>query len=73
VIPQSTPVANRAGFGHIAFVVDDVEQSLRDVIDAGGSAHGTVESTQVDGVGRLTFTYARDPEGNLVELQSWVR
>lgn len=71
VLAQSQPAANRAGFGHIAFAVDDVESTLRAVIEAGGAAHGEVVSTQVAGVGRLIFTYARDPEGNLIELQSW--
>jgi predicted enzyme related to lactoylglutathione lyase len=71
VVAQPRPVANRAGFGHLAFAVDDVEHTLRELIDAGGSAHGEVVRTQVEGVGRLTFTYARDPEGNLIELQSW--
>jgi len=27
----------------------------------------------IDGAGMLTFTYARDPEGNILELQSWAR
>lgn len=71
VVAQSRPVANRAGFGHIAFAVDDMASKLRAVIEAGGAAHGAVVTTQVDGVGRLTFTYARDPEGNLIELQAW--
>ena len=71
VAPQDLPVANRAGFGHLAFGVDDVEVSLRAMIAAGGSAHGEVVRRQVEGVGELTFTYARDPEGNLIELQSW--
>ena len=68
---QPVPVANRAGFGHLAFSVDDVAEALRDMIAAGGTAHGEVVSTQVPGVGTLTFTYARDPEGNLIELQAW--
>jgi predicted enzyme related to lactoylglutathione lyase len=71
VVPQSVPVGNRAGFGHIAFAVDDVEEALRAVVRAGGSAHGDVVEEHVEGVGVLVFTYARDPEGNLVELQSW--
>jgi glyoxylase I family protein len=68
---QAVPVANRAGFGHLAFAVDDVAEALRELIAAGGSAHGEVVSTQVPGAGTLTFTYARDPEGNLLELQAW--
>jgi predicted enzyme related to lactoylglutathione lyase len=71
VVSQATPVANRAGFGHIAFAVDDVDDALRQVVAAGGAAYGAVVRRHVDGVGELTFTYARDPEGNLIELQSW--
>lgn len=71
VLPRPAPAANRAGFGHIAFVVDDVDRVLRAVVDGGGSRHGVVVRTRVDGVGELVFTYARDPEGNLIELQSW--
>lgn len=71
VAAQATPVANRAGFGHLAFGVDDVAATLAAMIAAGGAAHGEVVRTQVAGVGTLTFTYARDPEGNLLELQAW--
>ena len=71
VVPQAESVANRAGFGHIAFSVDDVPQALRNVIEAGGTAHSAVVNAHIEGAGHLTFTYARDPEGNLVELQSW--
>jgi catechol 2,3-dioxygenase-like lactoylglutathione lyase family enzyme/uncharacterized damage-inducible protein DinB len=63
------PPANRVGFGHIAFAVDDVEASRAAVIAAGGAAVGTVESIVLAAAGRITWTYVRDPEGNLVELQ----
>ncbi len=65
------PVANQRGFAHIAFAVDDVEAALRAVISAGGGAVGGVATTQVDGVGVLRVVYARDPEGNIIELQKW--
>ncbi len=26
---------------------------------------------EVEGVGMLKFTYFRDPEGNIIEIQSW--
>lgn len=45
--------------------------ALDAVITAGGAARGNVVTRAVEGVGTLTFTYARDPEGNLLELQSW--
>jgi predicted enzyme related to lactoylglutathione lyase len=63
------PAANRVGFTHIAFAVADVEAARMAVIAAGGQAVGTVESIEIAGAGRITWTYVRDPEGNLIELQ----
>jgi predicted enzyme related to lactoylglutathione lyase len=65
----STPSANRVGFGHIAFDVDDVAEARTAVVEAGGAIVGTVESVVIEGAGRITWTYARDPEGNIIELQ----
>lgn len=63
--------ANREGFGHIAFEVDDVSSALREVLSHGGSEVGKTVSRQIPGVGLLTFVYVADPEGNIIELQSW--
>jgi predicted enzyme related to lactoylglutathione lyase len=63
------PVANRLGFGHIAFAVDDVMATRASVLSAGGSAVGTVETISIPGSGTITWTYLRDPEGNIIELQ----
>ncbi len=63
------PVANRAGFGHIAFAVDDVSAARAAVVAAGGSAVGTIEAVTIPGAGTITWTYTRDPEGNIIELQ----
>jgi glyoxylase I family protein len=71
VVEQTTPVANRAGYGHIAFEIDDVPATLAKVIEHGGQELGQIATTSVEGVGTLEITYARDPEGNIVELQSW--
>jgi predicted enzyme related to lactoylglutathione lyase len=68
---RGMPVANQCGFAHIAFAVDDVDQALEAVIAAGGGAVGKIATTEVDGVGLLRVVYARDPEGNIVELQKW--
>jgi len=65
------PVANRVGYGHLAFHVDDVPAALGAVLAHGGSTLGSVVETVVEGVGRLQITYARDPEGNIIELQHW--
>jgi catechol 2,3-dioxygenase-like lactoylglutathione lyase family enzyme len=63
------PRVNRPGFGHIAFTVPDVAIARAAVLAAGGQALGTVESVDIPGAGRITWTYVRDPEGNIIELQ----
>ncbi|MGE4537802.1 MAG: VOC family protein [Desulfovibrio sp.] len=63
--------ANTPGFAHIAFLVDDVAAKAREMLDAGASAVGELVSREVPGVGKLTFRYMRDPEGNMIEIQSW--
>ena len=70
-IEHELPRANECGFAHIAFAVDDVDQALQAVIAAGGGAVGEIATAEVDGVGLLRVIYARDPEGNIVELQKW--
>lgn len=64
---------NRRGIAHLAFEVDDVRKTLQAVIENGGSAVGeliTVDNPNHDNK-RAVFVYARDPEGNILELQSW--
>ena len=69
--PKPLPVANREGFGHIAFEVEDVAAITVEVLKMGGSKVGEIASAEVDGVGMLTFVYLTDPEGNIIELQAW--
>jgi predicted enzyme related to lactoylglutathione lyase len=64
-------VANREGFAHIAFEVDDVKKAVDEVIEHGGGMIGSITTSEIKGVGDLTFVYVTDPEGNIVELQSW--
>ena len=69
---QTLPVdANSTGLTHIAFEVDNVRQTLDLALANGGRQLGTVTEKIVAGVGRLTFVYFRDPEANIVEIQSW--
>ena len=68
-VDATPPAANRVGFGHIAFAVDDVAAARDAVLAAGGNVVGTVESVLIAGAGKLTWCYVRDPEGNIVELQ----
>jgi catechol 2,3-dioxygenase-like lactoylglutathione lyase family enzyme len=65
------PAANREGFGHIAFEVDDVQKATQEVLKHGGTKVGELASSEVKGVGLLTFVYLADPEGNIIELQAW--
>ena len=65
------PAANRKGLGHLAFQVEDVRDTLQSLLEHGGSLLGEVVVRQIAGVGEITFTYALDPEGNILELQSW--
>ena len=71
LIERDLPKANECGFAHIAFAVDDVDQALEAVIAAGGGAVGEIATAEVKGAGVLRVAYARDPEGNIVELQKW--
>ena len=69
VVDCVPPPSNRVGFGHIAFMVEDVAKAHETVIASGGSELGTIESPVIAGVGRITVVYVRDPEGNIIELQ----
>ncbi|HEY4638493.1 MAG TPA: VOC family protein [Candidatus Udaeobacter sp.] len=71
LIERGLPRANECGFGHIAFGVENVDEALQAVIAAGGGAVGEIATAEVQGVGLLRLVYARDPEGNIVELQKW--
>jgi glyoxylase I family protein len=61
---------NRPGFAHLAFAVDDVKAALARVLRAGGGAVGEAVVTAYPDGRELTVIYARDPEGNILELQS---
>ncbi len=65
------PAANRPGWGHIAFGVDDVAVAQAAVLAAGGSGVGEVVAVQTADGRRVTWCYVTDPEGNIVELQAW--
>ena len=73
VLPQTVKAVNASGFAHIAFAVDDVAETLRQVLACGGGQIGElVENRYADGR-TITVVYTTDPEGNILELQSWRR
>jgi lactoylglutathione lyase len=67
------PAINRPGFAHIAFSVPDVKKALHEVKCNGGSSVGDLVAARIEGVGMIDVVYARDPEGNIIELQKWER
>ncbi|MFK7813355.1 MAG: VOC family protein [Maribacter sp.] len=71
LVKQNTALPNTKGFGHIAFEVEGVEDILSTIIQNGGQTLGEITKKEVTGIGEITFVYARDPEGNILELQQW--
>jgi catechol 2,3-dioxygenase-like lactoylglutathione lyase family enzyme len=70
-MPEGTALAaNHPGITHIAFEVDDVHRTLTAAMKHGGQSMGKVTKVTVDGVCELKFVYFRDPEDNIVEIQS---
>ena len=65
------PAANRPGFQHIAFAVPSVPEARDAMLAAGGRAIGSVVTLETADGRFVTWTYVTDPEGNIVELQSW--
>ena len=65
------PEVNRPGLAHLAFEVDDVEATLATILAAGGGQVGEVVTAAYPNNMEAVFVYARDPEGNIIELQSW--
>ncbi len=62
---RSKAAANRPGYGHVAFMVENVAEARKAVIQAGGREFG--EIVTLPG-GTTTWCYVTDPEGNLIEL-----
>lgn len=71
LMPHPATVVNRPGYGHIAFEVDDVRKA-RQVVEAhGGAAVGEIVTLTTKIGTQVTWCYMTDPEGNIIELQSW--
>ena len=69
--PGRPAAANRPGFGHIAFGVEDVHAARQEVLAAGGKPVGEIVTLTTATGPRVTWCYVTDPEGNMIELQSW--
>jgi catechol 2,3-dioxygenase-like lactoylglutathione lyase family enzyme len=62
---------NQPGYGHLAFLVDSVAEVVAMVLAQGGSVVSEIVQREYAELGTLIFVYARDPEGNLIEIQHW--
>ncbi len=71
VIDSLKTEPNSKGLGHLAFEVDNVYEILEKALAHGATKIGEISENMVEGVGKIQFTYIRDPEDNIIELQSW--
>jgi catechol 2,3-dioxygenase-like lactoylglutathione lyase family enzyme len=69
--PGPLPAVNRPGFGHLAFQVPSVVEASARVIQGGGARVGEIVTLTTATAARVTWCYVTDPEGNILELQSW--
>jgi predicted enzyme related to lactoylglutathione lyase len=67
----NVPAVNRPGFGHIAFEVDDVIEARQLVEANGGGGIGEIVTLTTKTGSKVTWCYMTDPEGNIIELQTW--
>ncbi len=68
---RAPPQTNHRGLGHIAFAVSDVGRTLKKIKQKGGGVVGRRVAAAIEEVGRIDVVYARDPEGNIIEVQRW--
>ena len=46
---------------------------LNKIIGNGGRSYGELVEKEIKGLGKIKVVYTCDPEGNIIELQSWVK
>ncbi len=71
-VDNSPIMANHIGFAHIAFEVENVDDVVSKALKNGGESLGEIIENEIEGVGTIKFTYLRDPEGNIIEIQAWL-
>lgn len=65
---RDQPRVNEPGFGHLSFQMEDISDALSKIIQAGGTQIGPVTDFGAPDEPYL-IAYARDPEGNVLELE----
>lgn len=66
--PRGRPAVNDPGYGHLAFEVCDLTQTIDLVLRFGGALQGKVTNFGSE-VQPYLIVYARDSEGNILELE----
>ncbi len=66
--PRGLPKVNEPGYGHLSFQVYDIGNTLFDIVEAGGSQIGQTTNFGTPQKPYF-FSYARDPEGNMLGLE----
>lgn len=67
-ISRPWPAVNELGYGHVALEVHDLTAVVENVLHFGGSLQGEITNFGT-GEKPLLIVYARDPEGNILELE----
>lgn len=71
LVSSGSKAVNCVGLAHLAFEVDDVAAVLEKVKREGGGQVGELIKTEYPNHVIAIFVYAKDVEGNIIELQSW--
>nr|WP_278520829.1 VOC family protein [Brucella anthropi] len=66
--PRDLPKVNEPGYGHLSFQIENLDDILSKIISAGGSQIGETTNFGTPEKPYL-IAYARDPEGNFLELE----
>jgi hypothetical protein len=60
---------NLEDFPYIAYTVEIVKVKIKSPSGNGGPTVGELIDTIIKGVGKISIVYAKDPEGNIIEIQ----
>jgi predicted enzyme related to lactoylglutathione lyase len=72
ILEDRPPTAvNRPGYCHIAFSVMNIFAARDEILANGGKLVGDIVTLSIDTGAKVTWCYVTDPEGNVIELQSW--
>jgi hypothetical protein len=69
--PAPRPEVCHPGFGHLAFQVAPANGASARVIQGGGAPLGEIDTLTTATGDKVTWCHVADPEGNILELQSW--